>query len=335
MLRREIVMVGSELEAKISDSRAEGAPRAIDPHHVTNARKLLTASEELRALSHQTRGGHLIETLSLVETPISVVNEAAGRKRALHARYLGWAMGTKRYPNGLIGPAAERVVDAALASAAGSGAGFRILPKEGRGVAEVYGRPVPTGPLDAAAFHTTLDDRGVPAGTVLVPIEVKNVRSWVYPSASELYQLLQKSVLLQEAEPEIGVVPVLVCRRGHKTLFRMAKHLGFYVIDTRRQYLLPTNEAPPETVSEVREVLGYLDIVQWEEDPYVARHFVSSLPAVAARSAEAWRRTCDAGLGDLFAYLRRPTLSSRERGAGMDELRARSSALPGKYATGW
>jgi hypothetical protein len=107
------------------------------------------------------------------------------------------------------------------------------LKPHGGDVPFLLGAKVPGGPLDNAAFLTTIDAQTItPTGTYLVTIEVKNIRSWVYPSKSELYQLLHKAGELQATHPNVKIVPVFVCRRAHYLTFTMADQLGFYVIQT-------------------------------------------------------------------------------------------------------
>jgi hypothetical protein len=335
VLRREVAMVWHEIEAKISDYQAPESHTTINPHHLTNARKLLTHSGELRAETSMTKGGHKVETFSLIDTPESTAEPVAATKRALHARYLGWAMGTRRYPNGLIGPAAEKAVDDALMAATATGVGYFPLPKTGREVTHVFNEPVPTGPLDAAAFYTPLDQTGIPSSPTLIPIEVKNVRSWIYPSAHEIYQLLEKASLLQRAKPNLPIVPVFVCRRANYQLFRMAKHLGFYVVQAPYQYLLDSSEVKPDELREVQEVLGYRDLVQSSDTRLIANHFSKTLPTVAGRSSHQWHQTAFSELPRLFRFMRRETLTARDRGSAIDQIRQIGKALPGPQPDGW
>lgn len=60
------------------------------------------------------------------------------------------------------------------------------------------------GPIDTGGYLVTLDRAGLPMTPVTIPIEVKNIRSWIYPSSEELYQLLSKCVLAQrKAGPKV------------------------------------------------------------------------------------------------------------------------------------
>lgn len=41
-----------------------------------------------------------------------------------------------------------------------------------------------------------MNDDGSPGGSVVIPVEVKNVRDWLYPSSPEPYQLLEKAMFI-------------------------------------------------------------------------------------------------------------------------------------------
>jgi hypothetical protein len=106
------------------------------------------------------------------------------------------------------------------------GLGYIPVRREGGQITSLFGEPVPGGPLDDTAYLTALDDQQVPH-TVTLLIEVKNIRHWIYPSSSELYQLLDKAAQLQCARPTQLFLPVLICRRVHYLTFLMAQALGF------------------------------------------------------------------------------------------------------------
>jgi hypothetical protein len=82
-------------------------------------------------------------------------------------------------------PGGELVSHASLAGAAAYPVGYRLF-SEGREVCNLVGAPIPIGPIDDAAVLITGEDDP----TILtVMIEVKNLRSWLYPSADEIQQL--------------------------------------------------------------------------------------------------------------------------------------------------
>jgi hypothetical protein len=169
-----------------------------------------------------------------------------------------------------------------LAVAAPSG---YTIEKPGREVDTLLGVPL-NGPLDAAAHYLVRDSDGIPGNVITVPIEVKNLRDWIYPSSREQYQLLSKAALIQDARPTRLISPVLVCRRAHITTMRMAKELGFFVIPINRQYVHQVEE---DALIELRAELGLIDLVQQVGvDERLVRFFETHLPKVIERTADDW-----------------------------------------------
>jgi hypothetical protein len=199
----------------------------------------------------------------------------------------------------VIGPAAEWAVHRSVLAAAPYG--FMLANPDGPGVSEFLGVPVPVGPLDCAAIRTNLTD-GMPTGSSALPIEVKNMRDWVYPTSPELYQLLDKAAQIQALRPGIDIVPVLICRRAHIITMRMAKELGFFIILTKRQYVSPTVQE--SSVVELRAELGLHDLVRHADaDEKIVRALVRTLPKVHDRTAEKWKATSEM-FADDFGALR-------------------------------
>lgn len=309
----------------------------IDPHHLSKARQTLLGEGIIEEIPALTRGGATISVLALVNRHLKKTSfeEAAGRKRLLQARYLGWATGRGRRPN-LIGEAGERVAHASLIQAAGAGAGYNLLKKTATGqVATLLGQPVPGGPLDNAAFLAIAHNDQPMAVSIL--IEVKNVRHWIYPTSAEVFQLLDKAARLQHAHPTQLFVPVLVCRRGHYTLFRMAKDLGFIAFYTIVQPMLNHSTVEADAVAEVRDELGYmLELVQADEvqaHDFVTNGFTSVLPGSAARIAFRWQQTAPT-LTPFYQDLRASALTPSQRSARMDLLRAAAMRVPDTIG-GW
>lgn len=301
LLDRELAAPSLEIEARLADTRWPGIGERIEPVPLHLA--LTELRDEGRVDVEEgvpTRG----------QRPVSVwyptggrrqtaIGEAAGRKRLLTGRYLGWALGTESRP-GVTGPAAERVVHASLRQAAPYG--YTLARPGGGEVPQFLARPVPVSALDNAAILTVLED-GLPGTSVALPIEVKNIRDWIYPSSQEPYQLLEKAALLQQQRPDALILPVLICRRAHMTAFRMAKDLGFYIIDTRRQYIGAVEE---HKLEEVRSELGFLDLrMQQGADERIARRFTQTLPPSAGQRAQRWAITAgDPHIRDLFTASR-------------------------------
>lgn len=256
---REIIaeqhaVVRREIESRLAEGHWPTSGQNINPHHVTNALRDLVQREELEWVSGTTRGGANVETLQPTDRTgrADKIDRAAARKRLLYGRYLGWAVGTKRHPKGVVGPAGEAAVRSAIL-ASGS-----VLPiTSGAGAVS---RPLGVnlrGPLDSAAFTVPVADDGVPGDPVTLLFEVKNVRQWIYPAGPEPYQLLAKGVVVQRVQPDAAVVPILVCRKAHVTAYWMAKQLGFMIIDMERQFIGAVEE---DKMMEVRNGLWFTDL---------------------------------------------------------------------------
>ena len=292
LLRSEHAATWAEIQAKVGDRPWNDTLPAIDPHHLTTARHQLTAehliTESFGAYRGRSIGVMHLTDLSRRQTALST---SAARKRRLTARFLDWAASTSRFRSGLIGAGGEAVVHASLISAAPNG--YRVIRPEGGDVRSLLGEPVASGPLDNAAFLNRLDSNGIPLSPILVAIEVKNVRHWLYPNAQEIYQLLYKAARLRQRSGGIDVLPVLVCRRRHYLTYEFSRALGFVAFETLRQFIHPGAPIAETKLDEVRVELGFRDLTV-SSDPYpdIVRLFADTLPRLGGRIAAQWR---DAG----------------------------------------
>jgi hypothetical protein len=166
--------------------------------------------------------------------------------------------------------------------------------------------PVRGGVLDSAA-HLLAMDQGIPV-TVVLPIEVKNVRGWIFPWSQELYQLLHKASLLQIDHPDRSILPFLVCRRMQFVTGRMAKELGFFGVETRVQPISPTTD--PVALEEVRVELGYFDLIPTLDANEALVSRVAALQSDAHKRAARWRLWAPI-LEPYFKVLREEHLDGR------------------------
>lgn len=320
----EGAFVAPEAEAKIADQRWPSVAKPVNPHHMTPALNTLIAAKELVATDGSTRGGR---TIRVYHRPVvrgvgRKIADASARKRLLHTRYQAWASGSKDRGQGAIGPGLEAVVHRSLQEAAQFG--YRLFnPTSLLGeVRELFGEPVPGGSLDNGAWVTIPDpDTGMPT-TYLMVLEAKNLRQWIYPRTQELHQLLSKASMIQTAYPDVRLLPVLVCRRAQYLTAVMAEQLGFYVIQTHRQYVRPflvETDNDKRLFDEVNHELAYN--LMPEDGPVepMVRHFRTPLQKVAERTAQRWGAHA-AVTGDVFATLRDDRLSYSQRAAALDEL---------------
>lgn len=322
LLNEHHVLVHPELIARLAEASHAGSTDNIDPHHITSALRELSRAGLIRRDYFGTRGGQQIETIQPTDTArrATKIRDAAARKRLLMARYNGWAHGSARHPQGLIGPAGELAVRSAL-TAAGT-----LRPVEpGFGETKRLLGVTLNGPLDSAGFLVTLDDAGLPAPLITVLVEVKNIRSWIYPNSIELYQVLDKAATLQERHPGQPILPILVCRRAHKTSFWMGSQLGFMIIDMGRQFV---DKVETEDLLEVRNELYFNDLyLVTEPAARVRDRFRTVIPTHAASSATKWAATCaDLDLSTTIHQLRHVD-DLETRSDLMLDLRARSKQL--------
>lgn len=202
-------------------------------------------------------------------------------------------------------------------------------------VHSLFGRPIPGGSLDNAAYAHGLSSDRRPLPPVLLPIEVKNVRHWLYPHAAEVYQLLYKAACLQRDEPDALIAPVLLCRARHFTLLQMSHDLGFRVINTRKQFILLNSSVRLPILRSVQTDLGFSDLVPYEQtaDAGVTKA-LTLLPREAQSMAPTWRRIGSALL-DHYRELRQETLSDPDRRAILADLRVATSGLLGRADLSW
>lgn len=308
LLESEHAVTRHEIEARLSERKA----KAIQPHVLTHSLRELLITGVVTEVESPTRGGRSITTYNFANTRLRkrAIEKASGRKRLLQTRFAGWATGQGKSDfAGTIGRAGELVLQMSMKESArnpGVPAAVAQPDVQAPRVSEFFGVQVPIGPLDNAMVR--LDE-----GRMLyLPVEMKNRRGWLYSDAVENFQLLTKAARMQIQHPDKWFCPVLVCRRGHYTLFAMMHSIGGYGIQTKEQYVLP--EIDSGLVQEVREGLGY-DLVQaTEPPPLLTSQFAQSLPKQALAQAEKWRAFAP-HLANLFDALRLTSGTQRRRAA--------------------
>jgi hypothetical protein len=317
----EFVLVKAEAIARLGERYHSRDLRNIDSHVTGRALNEMRLAGEIVIDSNvPSRGGHLVDTLRPADTRRrkTVIAAAARRKRALYARYLSWANSTRRYPNGFLGPAGEAATRAAIiASAALQPAAQGAGP-----VSQLLGVRLP-GAADSAGFMSPLIG-GIPQPAVTVIFEVKNIRDWIYPSNFELFQVLRKGIVLQQARPEVPIVPILVCRKAQITTFYMAQQLGFLVIEMGAQFV--GTHATESAVRDVRNGLGFVDL-RHGNGPSVRVHdrLNKHYPPILQQYASTWAQTAlDNDIAARISRCGQRSTSARERFALLDEVRRRN-----------
>jgi hypothetical protein len=122
------------------------------------------------------------------------------------------------------------------------------------------------GPLDLAVRipAVTLDEPQSP----LIIAEVKNIREWIYADTKELYQLLSKAALIQNARTDLPIIPVLFCKRVNITAINLANCLGFHLVDMRYQYVLLRDNVTIPQLNRISKELGIRDFQPIELAPH-------------------------------------------------------------------
>lgn len=321
LLAKHLVASAHELEARISDQPWDGQPQPINPHLLTQARKDLERTGQIECLDDATRGGGKVKLWRPEPIPRGksrAITDAAGRKRLLVARWRSWGKASPSMPN-LIGKGGEAVLHASLLAAAASG--YRVI-QPGRGeVTAIYGKPVAGGSLDNGAWLTRLDPQTQsPTGTYLVPIEAKNVRSWLYPTAHEPFQLLEKAARLANDHPEHPVLPILVCRKAHDRLRWLAADLGFQIFATHDQYVHPSERINATHFDEVRDELGFADLrISADANPALTTWFQTTIVSAAPTFSDRWMAV-GRHHPEIYKQLRLPNLDWNERVELLEQL---------------
>jgi hypothetical protein len=334
VLQTEHAATPAELEARSSER--DGTTRLlIDVNHVITARDVLHEQGRVDLMPPAaTRGGREVGVyhLPIARGTTRLVTRAAGRKRLLHARWLGWAMGTKQYPRGLIGPAGERVVRRSILDDSLRERYLPLQPDAGE-VTSLFGAPIPGGSIDTGAYVVGRVGAS-PGRAILLMIEVKNLRSWLFPRSPQVYQLLDKCAQLLLADPSLAIVPMLVCRRRHYTTRSMGADLGFFVVELHRQFMLPSTTVAPSAVEDVRRELGFHFLsVSEEPDAILLGVLRNTVPPRLEAFADRWASRVPT-LAPYFAALRDETVVGPAREALLAAMRTDAMALP-KASGGW
>lgn len=316
-----------ELEAKLIESHIGRPP--FEPAHLHDARVRLQMQGEIFLDRTPTRGGSAPPLFITTdrEKRSRKVDDAAARKRLLMSRYYSFVQGEPGVRSSLAGDAGEMAFHDALLRA-GVGAPLSTVTRGRPQAGSVHGHAVPGGALDNVFALTRLDSETLaPIGPwgVTVLVEVKNIREWVYPRTQELFQVLVKAAKLTAALPTASFMPMLVTRRVQATTTFMAKNLGFFVIETKRQYLpAEHSRIDPVAFDEVRSELGLLDLtLGWDDTSATQRGLKALQRKYDVQAAlDNWNLMCaDGDFLPTATQLNRQDLKANERGRLLGRLR--------------
>lgn len=313
VLDDQLAVVAPELMARICEPRAAYGRDIIQPHIVGMALQGLDTVGIVESHTTATRGSRTITTYQLAGTTRrkTATERAAARKRLLYGRYLSWTTPTVQHPSGVIGPATEAAAVEGIRAASVVQVPYGT---DGRELRHVLGVDL-GGPVDYVGYVVaeSASSLGVP---IVLLVEVKANRGWLYPSSAELFQPLMRGLSFNEAQPSERCVPMLVTRRVHPEVFPLAQRLGFMAIPLDAQFL--GDATAQRLVDEVKSELTFRDLQTGPllslrvRDYFRRPTFRRALPMAAER----WRRTC----GSVVAadairrgYRNRRSLIERER----------------------
>lgn len=335
VLNEEHAVTWTEAQARISDRAHHAIGRPVQPHILTLSRNTLVEDGRITVTSEPTRGGSAIVVLQPADTTkrLTKINRAAARKRLLTATFNSWATSSVRYPQGLVGTAGERVIGRSITEAAPYGLRF-AAPSGGGEVNFLLGDVVEGGALDAALWADESDENGRIINSTLCPVEVKNIRHWIYPRHWEVFQLLDKAARLSQ-RVNSPICPVLITRRKSIWANDMSRALGFRILDVSHQFVLPTTDVDEQTFLAVRDELGYHDLIRTEDaHSSVVDLLRKSLIRSAAPNAQRWQ---DVGskLGSFYTELRNRDLDNDSRDSLLYDLGAELLELDPEAEARW
>lgn len=329
-----------ELEAKLVDVHFWNPP--FEPHHLHDASQHLMRAGEITRSLEATRGGRRppIFVTTKREGRARRVEDTAARKPLLMSRYYSYVQGGEEASSSLAGPAGEMAFHAAFIRSS-VGASLATLTRGRPSVSTILGDPVPMGPLDNAFVLSPLDKETlapIPPWGVQALVEVKNIREWTYPRTQELYQVLYKAANIQRAHPNASILPILVCRRAHTTTKFMAKDLGFFVIEARRQFLPQSSLIDSSALLEATNELGIADLVQGTDPSHTAQ--IEQRLTTLQRSfdiqtsIDRWKQfSNDDSIVDAINELVNDTLPNSQRDEQLNNLRDRAHEIGARL--GW
>ncbi|KXK59262.1 hypothetical protein AWW66_25265 [Micromonospora rosaria] len=319
LFERELAAPHAEVEARLCEDesrRRQGLPLFF-PHILQEALNNLVAAGDIEKVQHPTRAGRTAELYVLATTGRgrrTAITAATRRKGLLYARFLHYST--------LFGAAGESVVRDSLVDAAAHG--YQSMSTHTPfGEVRKIGSAQLQGALDSGAWLMLMHpDTHLPLPAQAITIEVKNRRLHLYPRHDEVHQLLHKAAVVQDAHPELPVVPVLICRRAHSRLFWMAKDLGFLVHQTRRQFVTLPPKTEPRMLEELRNELALTDLtlVSREHPKRIEGLFTTTLPKQSRLAAARWKAV-GSTLVKYYAELRDQRLKPWVRTSAVGQLR--------------
>lgn len=277
---------GIALARTIEQKIAVGGPynQRVNPHIITEARNGLIEEGTIVALIvNNVRWYHL------ADTPDDVIQARLAEQEPIHDAVTHDAF-TKR-----LGQTLEIAVQRALDTAPSLKYFGRFIDLADHDDSTLYKKEEPPSHLGSKALagKQKLDfiictDTGHWAG-----IEVKNTRPWIYPTQSELVELLRKCITLD-------IAPVLIARRIPYVTGFLFRRCGLVTWETLRQRY-PMSENELADAARHKSILGFSDISLGNEPDGPLSNFASTnLPKVLPEARERFEKYKD--LLEAFSF---------------------------------
>ena len=302
LLRRHKVASQRELEARLSDFLPPGTPWVF-PHDITSLKR----THDIVEVSNDP-----VPFYTRRNMPRMYYEPVLQTKQAINRGY------NDICAQETCGDIGEQVVFKSMQAAKN----LALKPHTLGNVKEINGHRT-DGTLDTYGYVTSPQDNTLRTARPL-GVEVKNVRHFVYPDSSDIWQTLRCAVELQ-------CLPVLTTRRVHFKTFLFCRSIGMIVHESQKQYFAASLSEDPRLLA-AHEDLNFLDVIAWEEaDPFIVQFFEETVPKIIDRTASTFERYSDligdyAIAGDLHND-EMPPVERKKRFAGFKEEFIRLSGI--------
>jgi hypothetical protein len=229
-----------QLESKIAESGPN--PQRCDPHVISQAIREMRKDVELSVYTHPQLGNNFFH-LSAQEKNNKSRKALSQRQEKLNGLYTDYIRLVKDDPK-ICGDALELVMRNSFKQAPM----YFELGSKANPLLSYGDRKIP-GALDGTFL---LSQQGL-----LLAVETKNIREWIYPSAAELWALLNKANVISSAS--CPILPILICRKIPYYTRVAFKQLGVLGFEVHHQYFDPIAESRLEQIKHV-DGFGFHDI---------------------------------------------------------------------------
>lgn len=229
-----------QLESKISEGGP--TPQRCDPHVISQALREMVADNEIKVVTHPVHNNRFFYLPELELKAKSRKALALRRKNIdeLYSQYIQLAKSDSR----ICGDALETVVRNAF--------------KDAQGFYEIGSKEHPVLTFGGRTISGALDGTYLLSGKqILIAVEAKNIREWIYPSSEELWSLIHKANTI--SSDSCRVLPVIICRKIPYYAFAAFKQIGLLGFEVHNQFFDPS-VADCLTDIKHKDGLGFHDI---------------------------------------------------------------------------